>query len=86
MRKNHLYEVNPAEIALAMREQVKNNLLIGIEETCQLLCCSRSTLYRVVKTGRLSYYKRSRGRAGKVFFRLADVEAYIDKIKCTGEL
>jgi excisionase family DNA binding protein len=83
--KLNKYEVTADMIAEVAREQIRKNLLIGIDEACRLMDCSRSTLQREVVKGLLPYYKRSEGRS-KVFFRLADVEAYIDKIKCTGEL
>lgn len=83
--KRNKYEVTADMIAEVAREQIKKNLLIGIDEACRLMDCSRSTLLREIAKGLLPYYKRSEGRS-KVFFRLADVEAYIDKLKCTGEL
>ena len=83
--KKDAYEVTSDMIAEVAAAQIKSNLLIGIDEACDMMKCSRSTLQREVAKGLLPYYKRSEGRS-KVFFRLADVEAYIDKIKCTGKL
>lgn len=51
------------------------------DEVAEYLGVSMATLYRLMKDGKLTYYKTNEFRSAKVRFREVDVEKYLDSIR-----
>ncbi|MBK8483151.1 MAG: helix-turn-helix domain-containing protein [Saprospiraceae bacterium] len=52
-----------------------NTELVNLPDLARILCCSRSTMYRIVRDQRISYIKRGR----VLLFRETDIEEFLNK-------
>lgn len=52
-----------------------NKKLLNLDDVALYLNCSKSTMYRYVREGRISYIRRGR----RLLFRETDIEAFLDK-------
>jgi excisionase family DNA binding protein len=50
------------------------------EETMQLLKISRSTLNRLVKSGKIQALKLTEGQRGAIRFRQSDIENFLNEL------
>jgi excisionase family DNA binding protein len=51
-----------------------NKKLLNLEDVATYLNCSKSTMYRYVREGRISYIRRGR----RLLFRETDIEVFLD--------
>lgn len=51
-----------------------NKKLLNLDDVALYLNCSKSTMYRYVREGRISYIRRGR----RLLFRETDIEAFLD--------
>lgn len=51
------------------------------DDVTEYLGVSPATLYRMMKKGKITYYKDSDYKSGKVKFRKSDVDKYLDSIR-----
>lgn len=51
------------------------------DEVAEYLGISMATLYRLMRNGKITYYKTNEFKSAKVRFRQVDVEKYLDSIR-----
>ncbi|MBK6698414.1 MAG: helix-turn-helix domain-containing protein [Saprospiraceae bacterium] len=51
-----------------------NKKLLNLDDVALYLNCSKSTMYRYVREGRISYIRRGR----RLLFRETDIEVFLD--------
>ena len=63
-----------------MATEVTKNMskVMDIHEACEYLSISQVTMYRLVKSNKLEYFKIGQGR-GTYRFRQSDLDAYLDR-------
>lgn len=55
--------------------------MLGRKQVCDILGISTATLYRLMKSGRIPYYKTSSYKSGKVLFKESDIQKFLENLK-----
>ena len=51
------------------------------DDVVEYLGISNATLYRLMKSGKITYYRTSEYKSAKVRFKLSDVEKYLESLR-----
>ena len=73
-------KITRLEVEVYKREVLERSMLMSPQEASRILSCSESTIYRLVKSGRLHGYAENRGTKGLRILAAALCE-YVQSIK-----